>query len=299
MADLWGPVNGVFTASAPETWAHKLAFLDKFEWFPFVMTAAAAFVTALVGAWVGAKAAGRIAKRNKQLDVVTDEIRANNMAMLLAQQVFKLGLALKIDAVKPMTDAYNKARTEYLDPKISKISEAQNLQKVNVINPAIDTLRTCALERITLPGQAIRAVLQVVESLECLNRSLASRNELADLFMHKQFPPGMSFLSMYLGVPSEDGTCHTGYMDNMKSMARYTDEVVFFSLTLCQMLDEHGVKLRKESKKLAKSEVAINRFRLAPGIPEGIIPDAKSYAKWFAGYEPHVDRKKWWQFWRK
>jgi len=58
------------------------------------------------------------------------------------------------------------------------------------------------------------------------------------------------------------------------------------------------VQLRKERKKLVRGKVSINRFRMAASIPEGIIPDAKNYATWFAGYEVQAIRKKWWQ-WNK
>lgn len=291
--ELWEPVNGIFmvpAASLPPDLGSLMKALNS----PLI----SAVIGGMLGASFGAWAAGWIAKRNKQYDAVTQEIRANNLAMLLAQQVFHLALALKVDAVKPMADAFNTAREKYIDPKPGDAIEAQNLQKISEVAPPIDMLRTCTLERITLPGIAIRAVLQIVESVGCLNRSLSKRNEFADLFMTQKFPPGMDFQHMYFGV-EKNGACHTGYMDSMKSMVRYTDEVIFFSVTLCQMLDAHGVKLRKECKKLAWGKVTINRFRLDSKIPEGIIPDAKAYAKWFAGYEPQVESKKWWHLFRK
>ncbi|MEN5198682.1 hypothetical protein ABE525_05610 [Pseudomonas wadenswilerensis] len=288
----WEPINGVFMATTP--FLASLGWLEKLANAPLI----SAVIGGMIGAGFGAWAAGRIAKRGKQHDSVIEEIRACNLAMLLAQQAFNLTLGLKIDAVKPMTDAYNKARSEYLDPKIGTVSETQSLQKISPINPPLDALRTAALERLTLPGSATRALLQVVDSVSCLNRALTIRNELTDKFLHQQFPPGMNFDCMYFGL-TKDGTCHAGYMDSMKSMARYTDEALFFSMTLCQMLDEHGVQLRKECKKLARGKVSINRFRLAANIPEGIIPGAKNYTTWFASYEVQANVNKWWQWGKK
>lgn len=285
---VWEPINGVFMATTP--FLASLGWLEKWANSPL----SSAVIGGMIGAGFGAWAAGFIAKRGKRHDSVNEEIRACNLAMLLAQQAFGIALALKIDAVKPMTDAYNKARNEYLDPKIGAVSETQSLQKISPINPPLDALRTVALERLTLPGPTTRAVLQVVESMNCLHRALTNRNELTEIFLHNQFPPGMDFNYMYFGVP-KDGSCHAGYLDCMKSMLRYTDEALFFSMTLCQMLDEHGVQLRKERKKLARGKVSINRFRLAASIPEGIIPDANNYATWFAGYEVQTNSKKWWQ----
>lgn len=288
----WEPINGVFMATTP--FLASLGWLEKWVNSPLV----SAVVGGMIGAGFGAWAAGRIAKRGKRHDSVVEEIRACNLAMLLTQQTFNLALALKVDAVKPLTDAYDKARSEYLDSKNGTVSEVQNLQKIGLINPPLDALRTATLERLTLPGSATRAVLQIVESANCLNRSLVSRNELSDVFLLKQFPPGLDFACMYFGVP-KDGSCHAGYMDSMKSIARYTDELLFFSMTLCQMLDEHGVRLQKECKKLARSKVSINRFRLAASIPEGVIPDAKNYEAWFAGFEEQAKTKKWWQLGKK
>lgn len=290
---LWEPVNGIFMAPAASL-LPDLGWLVKGLNSPLI----SAVIGGMLGAGFGALAAGWIAKRNKQYDAVTQEIRANNLALVLAQQIFNLALALKIDAVKPMTDAFKTAREKYLNPKTVDDIETQSLQKISQIDPPIDMLRNYALEGVTLPVPAIRAVLQIVESVGCLNRSLSTRNELVNLFMNQQFPPGLDFQHMYFGV-QKNGTCHTGYLDSMNSMARYTDEVLFFSVTLCQMLDAHSVKLRKECKKLTWGKVTINRFRLASNIPQGIIPDAKAYATWFSGYDPQIENKKWWNLLRK
>lgn len=288
---VWEPINGVYMATTATTpFIASLGWWEKLANSPLIT----AVIGGVIGAGFGAWAAGYIAKRGKRYDSVNEELRACNLAMLLAQQCFNLALTLKIDAVKPITEAYNIARGEYLDPEAGAPSVRQSLQKIHPINPPLDALRTVALERLTLPGPAIRAVLQVVESTNCLNRALNFRNELTDTFLHQQFPPGMDFHHMYFGIP-KDGICHAGYMDCVKSMARYNDETLFFSMTLCRMLDEQGVQLRKERKKLRRGKISINRFRLNEKIPEGVIPDADEYAEWFAGYEAHTNTKKWWQ----
>lgn len=289
---VWEPINGVFMATTP--------FLASLGWLEIWVNSplSSAVIGGMIGAGFGAWAAGWIAQKGKRHDTVNEEIRACNLAMLLVQQTFGFALALKVDAVKPITDAYNKARSEYLDPKLLAPVDRQSLEKISPIDPPLEALRTIALERLTLPGRATRAVLQVVESINRLNLALTDRNELTDVFLHKKFPPGMDFNDMYFGVP-KDGTCHAGYMGCMNSMARYTDESLFFSMTLCQMLDDHAVQLAKERKKLVGGKVLIHRFRLAADIPEGIIPDAKNYAKWFAGYEVRDNSKKWWPWGKK
>lgn len=291
---IWEPINGVYMATTATTpLLANLGWLEKFANSPLIT----AVIGGMIGAGFGALAAGYIAKKGKRYDSVSQEIRACNLAMLLVQQCFNLALTLKIEAVKPVTDAYEMARDEYLDQKVDTPSARQSLQKIHPINPPLDALRTAALESLTLPGPTIRAVLQVFESTNCLNRALILRNELTDTFLHQQFPPGMDFHHMYFGIP-KGGICHAGYSDCMKSMARYNDEALFFSMTLCQMLDEQGVQLRKELKKLRRGKVSINRFRLNEKIPEGIIPDSKNYAGWFAGYEVRTINKKWW-YWSK
>ncbi|QXZ11887.1 hypothetical protein KVQ82_17555 [Pseudomonas sp. AO-1] len=292
---VWEPINGVYMATTATTpFLVNLGWLEKWANSPLIT----AVIGGMIGAGFGAWAAGYIAKRGKRYESINEEIRACNLAMLLSQQCFNLALTLKIDAVKPITEAYNIARGEYLDTKVDAPSERQSLQKIHPISPPLDALRTTALEHLTLPGPAIRAVLQVVESTNCLNRALILRNELTDTFLHQQFPPGMNFHHMYFGIP-KDGTCHAGYMDSMKSMTRYNDEALFFSMTLCQMLDDQGVQLRKERKKLSRGKVSINRFRLNDRIPEGIIPNSGNYAEWFAGYEVHTVSKKRWYWSRR
>lgn len=296
MADLWEPVSGVFWGVAPLL--PSLAWLDKLSDSSFFITVFGASVGAGFGAW----AASRIAKKSKLIDVVTEEVRANNLAMILAQQTFNLSLSLKVKAVKPMTEAYNEEVRAFQEKNSSssssRTSKGRNLEKIGQINPPIEVLRTIALERLTLSGPATRAVLAIVESAHCLSRALTTRNELTDIFLHQQFPPGQDFEHMYFGV-SKDGACHAGYKQSMDSMTKSTDDMLFFSMTLCQLLDDHGVQLRKECKKLVRGKVSINRFRLLDTIPDGVIPDKKAYAAWFAGYEPTVNNKKWWHLRRK
>ncbi|WP_440090678.1 hypothetical protein [Pseudomonas putida] len=294
MADLWEPVNGVYTASA--SWLPNLQLFEKWGSSPLLI----AVVGGLLGAGFGAWAAGRIAKRSKQHDAITTEMRNTNLAMLLAQQAFNLALVLKVNAVKPLTDAYAKAQREYLDTTNGrKVSEPQNLQKISPINPPVEALRTAALEKLTLKGPAIRAALAVDETVENLNRTLTMRNELVDMILHNELPRGMDFKHMYFGI-EKDGHRHEGYSDAMKNMARFTDDLLFFSMTLCEQLDQHGLELRARSKKLIRGEVSILRFRLADDIPEGTIPDPKKYKKWLARFQPEASSKRrWWQFWNK
>ncbi len=94
---LWKLVNGVFMAPVAPL-LPDLGWLEKSLNSPLI----SAVIGGMIGAGFGAWAAGWIAKRSKQYDTVTQEIRANNLALLLAQQVFHLALALKIDAVKPV-----------------------------------------------------------------------------------------------------------------------------------------------------------------------------------------------------
>lgn len=293
MADLWEPVNGVYTASA--SWLPNLQLLEKWGSSPLLI----AVVGGLLGAGFGAWAAGWIAKRSKQHDALTTEIRGTNLAMLLAQQAFNLALALKISAVKPLKDAYAKARREYEDTANGRrVSEPQNLQKISPINPPVDELRTATLEKLTLEGPAIRAALAVIETVHHLNRTLTMRNELVDTLLHDQLPRGMAFEHIYFGI-EKDGHCHEGYSDAMRDMGRFTDDLLFFSYTLCQELDKHGVELRARSKKLIRGEVSILRFRLADDVAEGMIPDAEAYKLWLARLQTEASSKKWWQFWRR
>ncbi|MFJ4154973.1 hypothetical protein ACIPZF_09185 [Pseudomonas sp. NPDC089752] len=293
MAGLWEPVGGVYTASA--SWWPNLDFLEKLSNSPLLI----AVVGGLLGAGFGAWAAGRIAKRSKQHDAINTEIRNTNLAMLLAQQAFNIGLGLKVSAIKPLTDAYTKARSEYLDPvNGGKVSETQNLQKISPINPPVEALRTIVLEKLTLKGPAIRAGLEVVDAVHCLNRTLTVRNELADMLLHNQLPRGMNFEHMYFGI-EKDGHRHEGYSDTIRDIARFTDDLLFFSMTLCQHLDERGVELGRRCKKLGMGEVSTLRFRLADDVVKGMIPSAEPYRMWLDRFQEEVGRKKWWPVWSK
>lgn len=296
MADVWEPVNGVFTASA--SWLSWPAFLDKFEWFPFFM----ATVGALAGAWFGARAAQKFAKSSRSEDELIKEIRSCNLGISLAIYTFEIVRSLN-EIVHPLHTNYLRALRDHLDAQ-SKGGRLANpryeLEGFSVVTPPIDALRKIVYEDITASTNALRAMPSLEHALESAKTAIEARNNLLENFRHKRFPDGFDLYGMYFGaIVGEEA--HRDYPDTVKHLGDATNEMLFFSELLCIELHRHACALREQHREFSKAPVTIRMLRLRGEAESYQAALREKYGAWFDATLPveETERSSWWQFWRK
>ncbi|MBV4537906.1 hypothetical protein [Pseudomonas urmiensis] len=291
---LWGPVNGVFTASA--SWLPNLDFLDKFQWFPFILTATAALITALIGARRGALAAQKIAKNHKQHEELIKEIRACNAGITIS--TFMLDYAVGVyEVAHPMRENYLESMR--LHNLGTPVITPQEVRGISASTPPIVELRKIIFEDVTAPVSALRAIMSLSQAVEHAVNAIESRNELLEKFRSNQYPDGFGFTEMYYGIPV-GGVAHRDYHDIVMNLAETSDEMLFFSEVLCVELYEHASALRKSLKTFSKEPVVVRKLLLRPDAEARQVRVREKYKDWYASMKPIQDmRRKWWQFWRK
>lgn len=59
---------------------------------------------------------------------------------------------------------------------------------------------------------------------------------------------------LYLGLRLPNGRTDTTYPDLINAISEYTDDLAFFSVTLCEDLMAHGKRIADESKQSVPSQ---------------------------------------------
>lgn len=298
--DIWKPVNGVFTASP--SWLPAMDFWDKFDWFPFIMTATAALITALVGAWLGAWAAQRIAKKAKRLDELTAEIRAVNTGITLAMSILNTAMAAKDQSIRPVKLRYENAREKFLTAGETGTGGGMividQLKFLHASTPVAD-LQQLVMHKISSSAFALRVAVALMHSDTRLGEAISHRNGCLERFAKRELPSGFSLADVYFGLAVAAGQ-NKEYQSTLEAIYDYNDEVIFFSLKLCKDLEAHGQVLVKEIKRLSDDPVGIITVNEEVAYKTGLVPSEKGFQSWLGGYrEVHVPRlRKWWRFWR-
>ena len=94
------------------------------------------------------------------------------------------------------------------------------------------------------PGNALRAALSLIDAADRLSISIVSRNGIIKDFKSGVLPQGFSVQDMVFAI-SRNQVTHSAYKDSVKSMCKNTDDLIFFSLMLCNYLSDYGVSLKK------------------------------------------------------
>lgn len=115
-------------------------------------------------------------------------------------------------------------------------------------------------------------------------------------YKNKQFPDGANFHNLYLGTEYGEKNINTEYGDSIKAIYDYTNDFVFFSVILCEDLQEHTKNLIKRYKKgLSGNPPKLSNFDFSAPRKDGFIPPNEEYEKWLAGFpkvKPH-EKKSW------
>ncbi|WP_025857562.1 hypothetical protein [Pseudomonas sp. CHM02] len=298
MAGLWEPVNGVYTASA--SWAPSINFWDKFEWFPFIMTATAALITALVGAWLGAWAAQRIAGKNKLRDELHKELRSTNAGIMLAHTVANVAYALKKQHIKALKESYEndcKAFECYKQQVAAgngrtAFQMAPNLDRLHEVTAPISALQDIVMGEISTTGRAIASVIALADALQNLNDALRGRNEIILKIKEDRLPSGAEVQHFYFGIPYAKGKANLEYGCYVQALSLYTNDTIFFSMKLCDDLREHGLHVVKKYKKELQGKApGVSDFNWSKAEQEGLLPKDEDYESWLSGFQSSREKE--------
>ncbi|MFK9007581.1 hypothetical protein [Pseudomonas pergaminensis] len=264
------------------------------------------FTTSLAGAFAGAIAAQRIAEKGKFRDELVKEFQATNAVISLAAGMASQAMALKKQHVRALKSAYDNDQKNFEAHK-EKIFGRQiasnttfeikpNLLYLQEISPPIAKLQDIVLSRLSAVGRTISVVTALADSVGNLNGALSRRNELLNTFKNNQFPEGATFHHMYLGLPYGETHTNQEYGGSVEAISLYTDDIIFFSIKLCEDLRDHGETLKKRYKsRLRGSPPRISTVDFEKPRQDGLVPKDEDYVDWLSGFVTvQKASSKWW-----
>lgn len=297
MAGVWEATGGVFWSSVPLL--PNLDFVRDFGWFSFFMTLAATLAGAFAGAW----AAQRNNEKAKNIEAIKKEIQVSNRGIMLTLSSFNVALAIKKQYVNDLKEQYEnelKRLSEYRNkrPRPPEPFEAVlMLHQLQTMNFPVEALQNVVMEQSS--DKALRAITSLSESIELLNNAITRRNELIESFKAGAIPRGYTLDAMYFGLPV-NGNTNKEYGSSIEGIFLYNNDVVFYSLKLCEYLREHALKAAKQHKELTRAKASVCEFDVSEAIENGLIPDDPAHKKWeeaFVEKEDDVEgKKKWYTF---
>ncbi|MDZ4021882.1 hypothetical protein [Pseudomonas sichuanensis] len=300
MAGVWEATGGVFWSSAPLL--PSLDFVRDFGWFSFFMTLAATLVGAFAGAW----AAQRNNEKTKTVEFLKKEIQVSNRGIMLTLSSFNVALAIKKQYVKDLKEQYE-SELKRLDnyrkehPRPSEPFETiLMLHQLQTMNFPIEALQNVIMDQSS--DKALRALTSLGEAIELLNSAITRRNELIESFKAGAIPRDYTLDAMYFGLPV-NGNTNREYGSTIDGIFLYNNDVIFYSLKLCEYLRENALKAAANYKKITRSKASVCEFDVSEAIDNGLIPDDPEHRKWEAAFVDSADEtlpdKKWHVFKRR
>jgi len=258
MADLWEPINGVYTATTPlSPWVISLSSTDAVQW-------GSALISAGFGAGIGAWMAGRIAKSAKLRDELLAELRSIDVAITLCISVIDLPGSLKKQYVLEFLNKYASDLARFADYKDSAKRERPfqlsiNHTKFQAIAPPTVELQNLILKDMSISPNGVKSIISLADAVGNLNSMIDAYNALLEMFRNGGLPAGFSPEHYYLALPVV-GVVNNEYGSAVQGIATYTDDVIFFACKLSECLTSRGVKVRDRYEELSGEKRLIRRM---------------------------------------
>lgn len=271
--------------------------LSYLNWENAKSFANSAFTTALVGslagAFAGAYAAQRIVERAKEKELLLAQLRNINAAITTAFSVCNTMISFKKQHVREIATLFQNQKVAFIEHhrKVSSGESAEELRMQvdlrNLETPRVPTevLQTLLFERISVTGRPLALVSTLLQTVESLARSVATRNNLVERF--KKIDPNSlpQFSAIYFGLPFGGGHIDLQYSDTVTAISRLTDDAIFFSELIAKDLHEYGETVLAQYKKLSRDKtqsVSTGDFTLAREA--GLMPNEDDYQDWLKGF---------------
>ena len=295
MADLWAPINGVYTATAPLfPWAASLPSIDAVEW-------GGALISAGFGAGMGAWMAGRIARSAKLRDELLAELRSIDVAITLCTSVIDVAGALKKQHVLGLLSKYESDLERFALYKADERRAGpftliiDNL-RFQAIAPPIVELQGLVLKDMNISPNGVKSMIALADAVGNLNGMIVAYNALLEMFRNGGLPAGFAPEDYYLSLPIR-GVVNNEYGSAVRGIATYTDDVIFFAFKLSDCLTSQGVKVRDRYEELSGEKRLIRRVD-SFGENAGLIPPDSAYEGWMSGWEEDFSgvakKRRWW-----
>lgn len=253
---------------------------------------------ALAGALAGAYAAQRIADKNRDVQELLSQIRAVNLIISHAYDIFNVYTGLMSQHVSGLKNNYSDVLKEFNASKATVLAMSHastktkfkcNLAFLHSPENQACTLRVLALEKISLPGRPSSLISALIRTTAAIENTIQIRNDWirqTKLMFHSD--PDLAILH-FLGIEYGPGHIDRTYAESIESIHSQCNDVIYFSYLLCKDVTKYGNLLASELKNLSKKKLPIIReVDFTKAHEQGIIPSSSDYPTWDSAFKTAV-----------
>ena len=234
------------------------------------------FWAALAGAFAGAVAASKFAVRQEKHDDLVRTINETNAAISISYSACEAYLAHKVKRIDPLTKTYQNDAAAYNRPQTIEHVGSPPIT-LNRIESNVGVVQCGALQELIfkIPSSTdiIRLVAILAHSNSTLNGDLAQRNDLVHAM---RLTDEEERTALYFGIAKKNGFADKTYPHLVNSVSELTNDCVFFSWLICELLHAEAIEIREEKKWLP----AIVPIDLQKPVLDGLIPNPGKYPVW-------------------
>ena len=284
--------SGTCTSAWPDWACSTLDVLGMLLSSPFTLS----LLGAAAGACAGAVVATRLVARRQRRDDLAAEIRNTNVATMVALSICHKGLGLKRGHVQPVAARFAADLAGHLEfARQRRTGERQgntppvvtiDRRAVPSLTFPIVTLQRLLFDKISMFGRSLALMTTLSETAGWLTNANAKRNELLD--RAHRIANALELAQFYYG--GGPSAANRDYPETLQAVVDHTDELIFFSATLCHDLAAHAQKLRADwVREFGRRDVPeVTAVDFTAARQNGLMPAEERFAEWLAGLDRQV-----------
>ncbi len=243
-----------------------------------------AAIGSLAGAWGGAYAADKIARKKEIYREENSEFKATLNALAMVNNIINTIAQLKMQHLDGLVSSY-----EQLDLKFQQLVATHKQGEVyeiyvpmdfqtlpKLVTPVVD-LQRLVYERISLSGRQVMLMAQLVQCLHALDQAIDGRTIFIKSFKSKQWETDKEKIECFFGLPTQEGNIDADYKSLIEALKMHSDGCLAFSRLLHDALLRKAKKLKKH---LAADDVKIYSIDFLDVEKKITYPDMADYARW-------------------
>ncbi|MBW7831938.1 MAG: hypothetical protein H3C29_01870 [Simplicispira suum] len=213
-----------------------------------------ALIGGAVGAFGGALGAQYISQRKSRRQDYYKEIKQTNKSIMISAQICNSALGLKKQFALPLAEKFSQTKSDIEYSARKKLVEGDiiYLEMDLVTFPApvlpLEILATLIYSELSVVGKELSALAEITRAQAGLTDAIKQREIAIEKFSSNETPRDLK-TQRYLGHSQLNGQVDTTYADLVEAILDYTNDLAFFSVTLCEELIEHGDRVLKEFRK--------------------------------------------------
>ncbi|MFH1806347.1 MAG: hypothetical protein ABID63_15805 [Pseudomonadota bacterium] len=260
-------------------------------------TVVLAIITSCAGAYMGGRAAQIVSERNKMMNNIVREMRANNASISLTFSIINTLLNMKEQYIKPLKESFDATKAEFEVAYVQKNTRYSSetpytfpadLRTLEPPTVPIERLQKMLFEETSITGRPLTLVSFLAQTIHLLSHSLSARNNFINAMNAAPAEDKINLPFLYFGKRLTDGNVDERYPSLVAAIYKYTDDCIMFCKFLTEDLEKHGKDLtEKHKKRFGKHLPKVHKADFSIAENKRLLPDEADYESFKNSFKKH------------